>query len=222
MAKEFDIYLSRQPIECDVTVFALPVREDMTAEDQLVLGTSLTGCTLRKHIGAQSGMTPTSHIEDTLRICVERASEHIEMDASAEFELRAVPDIRSAPIVLCSHAVETAASVYASSEDALLIGQGQVPAVLDKHIGPSASNVHIGSGEMQTWEQDYEQIGNRAAVEAELREEKHSTIRAERSVSVGTEVRESMVRYRRLDEMDDFSLSAWDEMTLEEIGYIDI
>lgn len=64
MPKEFDIFLKRHVIECDLLVYSIPYRDGISVTDRLILDAALEAYSLYKFVAVQTGSVLTAHIDD--------------------------------------------------------------------------------------------------------------------------------------------------------------
>lgn len=88
MAKEFDIFLNRRLTECDMIVWSLTYREQLSITEQLILETCLECYTLLKSMAVRNDTSLAAHIEQMRKICLERLTNHYILSSYADFRTR--------------------------------------------------------------------------------------------------------------------------------------
>ena len=68
MSKEFDIFLKKHIIECDLLIYSIPYRDGISVTDRLILNAALESYSLYKFVAVQTGSLLTK--------IVQRAVEH--------------------------------------------------------------------------------------------------------------------------------------------------
>ena len=126
MSKEFDIFLKKHIIECDLT-------------DRLILNAALESYSLYKFVADQTGSLLTAHIDEMIKLCKERLSIGMTFGASAEIEVHNNLYIQNDPIVFDTPAVETIELVMNEFNNGLILTAGDI----DTQVALSAGKVNL-------------------------------------------------------------------------------
>ena len=139
MLKEFDIFLKRHVIECDLLVYSIPYRDGISVTDRLILDAALEAYSLYKFVAVQTGSVLTAHIDEMMKLCKERLSIGIEFGATAEIEVHNNLYLQSDPIILNTPAVETIELVMNEFQNGLILAAGDI----DTQVALSAGKVNL-------------------------------------------------------------------------------
>ena len=121
MAKEFDIYLRRRLTECDLLVYSIPYRDGISVTSRLVLETLLSGYILYKFAAAQTGTEMNAHINQMMKLCLEKLSLGTELSVSASFESQAKLYLENTPVVIDTPTIDTLEQVLNEMESKLVL-----------------------------------------------------------------------------------------------------
>lgn len=121
MAKEFDIYLRKNLTECDVLVYSIVYRDGLTVTDRLILEAALKSYTLQKFAAVQMKSELTAHIDDMLKLCMEKLDMETELDARAELMTHGMLAPDGSSIVLGTSTVETLERAMIEAENKLVL-----------------------------------------------------------------------------------------------------
>ena len=69
MSKEFDIFLKKHIIECDLLIYSIPYRDGISVTDRLILNAALESYSLYKFVAVQTGSLLTAHIDEMIKLC---------------------------------------------------------------------------------------------------------------------------------------------------------
>lgn len=121
MAKEFDIYLRNRLVECDLLVYSIPYRDGVSVNNRLILEAALNGCLLKKAVTANMGLEVGTHINQMIKLCLERLSVGIGLDAAAEIEKHAKLYLDNTPIIVETPIISTIERVFNEAKSNLIL-----------------------------------------------------------------------------------------------------
>lgn len=139
MSKEFDIFLKKHIIECDLLIYSIPYRDGISVTDRLILNAALESYSLYKFVAVQTGSLLTAHIDEMIKLCKERLSIEMTFGASAEIEVHNNLYIQNDPIVFDTPAVETIELVMNEFNNGLILTAGDI----DTQVALSAGKVNL-------------------------------------------------------------------------------
>lgn len=139
MSKEFDIFLKKHIIECDLLIYSIPYRDGISVTDRLILNAALESYSLYKLVAVQTGSLLTAHIDEMIKLCKERLSIGMTFGASAEIKVHNNLYIQNDPIVFDTPAVETIELVMNEFNNGLILTAGDI----DTQVALSAGKVNL-------------------------------------------------------------------------------
>lgn len=139
MAKEFDAYLRKHLTECDLYVYSIPYRNGISATNRLILNAALESYTLWKMAAVQMGSELTAHIDEMIKLCIERLRMDTEITASVGFEKRAICVMDNHPLVIDAPSFTVVKRVIQEAEDGIAI----TAAPLVTWVGTSLGRSHL-------------------------------------------------------------------------------
>lgn len=139
MPKEFDIFLKKHVIECDLLVYSIPYRDGISVTDRLILNAALESYSLYKFVAVQTGSLLTAHIDEMIKLCKERLKIGVVLEATAEIEVHNNLYIQNDPIVLNTPAVETIELVMNEFSNGLILAAGDI----DTQVALSTGRVNL-------------------------------------------------------------------------------
>ena len=138
---EFDIFLNKRLTECDLIIHSLPYRDGLTVVNAMVLESVVLEYLLLKRIAVQSQSVLEAHIDDMLKICCEKLSNHIEIDASAAFHALYSAYSESCDIILSADALRDLLYAYFRTENDIRIDTAPINIYAAKHFGHGNSEM---------------------------------------------------------------------------------
>lgn len=145
MAKEFDIYLNKRVTECDIIVYSIPYRDGLTVINRLILECCLESYALQKFIAIQTGSELTSHIDEMLKICRERLSFGLRLDASVDFQTHYALYSDMSAIQIGAEDLSVLETSFAAAESALCLSAAPILAFVGKSLGTGSSAIEFNS-----------------------------------------------------------------------------
>lgn len=139
MAKEFDIYLRKHLVECDLLVYSIPYRDGISVTDRLILEAALNGYLLHKFAAVQMGSEVEAHIDQMIKLCLEKLNMGVKLDATAEFEATAKLYMEDTPIIIDTPALDMLGQVFNEVENKLVLAAK----VLDTQVAMSMGQVEL-------------------------------------------------------------------------------
>lgn len=147
MAKEFDIYLKRHLTECDLIVYSIPYYDGLTVTDRLIIDAALNGYILQKFAAVQMGSELTAHIDDMIKLCLEKLDMKTVLGATAEIEVHNNIFLKNEPIILDSSDVKMLEHIMNEVENKLILAVEPLETQIAKSIGqadmPLIANVRL-------------------------------------------------------------------------------
>lgn len=147
MAKEFDIYLRKHLVECDLLVYSIPYHDGISVADRLILETALNGYLLCKFAAAQMGAEVEAHIGQMIKLCLEKLSMGAELDTSADFEAHARLYMENSKVVIESSAVNMLERIFHEVENGLILAAGPLTTQVSSSVGrgnfPMWADAHV-------------------------------------------------------------------------------
>lgn len=144
MAKEFDIYLNNRLTQCDIIVYSIPFRDGLTAANRLILESCLESYVLQKFIAVQTNSELVSHIDEMIKICIERLSLGTSLEASVNFQTHYVLNPTPAVIEIAPvDNLETLRTMFTSVDNAMQIAIAPVNAMVAKSLGGGSSDLVV-------------------------------------------------------------------------------
>ena len=147
MAKEFDIYLRKHLVECDLLVYSTPYHDGISVTNRLILETALNGYLLHKFAAAQMGSEVEAHIDQMIKLCLEKLSMGMDLGAVVDFEAHAKLYIENDPIIIDTPAINMLGQVFNEVESGLILavdslvtqvasstGRGDFPLLVDAGV----------------------------------------------------------------------------------------
>ena len=104
MAKEFDIYLRKHLVECDLLIYSIPYREGISVTDRLILEAALNNYVLQKFAAVQMGSELTSHIDKMIKLCLEKLNIGTSLNASATLGAKSNIFLENTPVICLPYA----------------------------------------------------------------------------------------------------------------------
>lgn len=121
MAKEFDIYLRKHLVECDLLVYSIPYHDGISVTNRLILEAALNGYLLHKFAAAQMGSEVEAHIDQMIKLCLEKLSMGMDLGAVVDFEAHAKLYMENDPIIIDTPAINTLEQVFNEVENGLVL-----------------------------------------------------------------------------------------------------
>lgn len=150
MAKEFDIYLRKHLVECDLLVYSIPYHDGISVTNRLILEAALNGYLLHKFAAVQMKSEVEAHIDKMIKLCLEKLSMGTELGAIVDFEAQAKLYMDDSPIIIDTPAVELLGQVFNEVENGLVLaveplatqvasstGRGDFPLLVDASVTDS-------------------------------------------------------------------------------------
>lgn len=127
MAKEFDIYLRKHLVECDLVIYSIPYREGISVTDRMIMDAVLNGQVLRKIDGTIIQAEINAAIGYIAKSCIERANTEAELDVSASFVGLADLNGMSTRSVVDAENIETVKHGFEDVESGAVLSAGPLP-----------------------------------------------------------------------------------------------
>ena len=143
MAKEFDIYLRRRVIECDLMVLSLPFRDGITATNRLILESCIKAYELHKFVAIQTGSELVSHIDEMLKTCYEMLGLDTKLDICAEFQTHYSVYPEKSIIEISQSDINALTTMFTDAKSAMLIGASPLMASIGKPLGFGSSAMTV-------------------------------------------------------------------------------
>lgn len=222
MAKEFDIYLRKHLTECDLIVYSIPYHDGISVTNRLILEAALNSYILQKFAAVQMKSELTAHIDEMIKLCLEKLNMQTVLGVSAEFEAHSKLYLESSPLIIDTPAIEMAGRVMNEVDSGLVIaieplvtqvsastGQGYFPLAVDasvtdtlKHSLLSLRASLVPDAEVAQINQvDYIDIDSPTVIESSLQSLCYNlTFSASAAIEIvtlvlGTEIRHSLGRW---------------------------
>lgn len=143
MAKEFDIYLNNRLTQCDIIVYSIPFRDGLTAAHRMILESCLESYVLQKFVAVQTNSELVSHIDEMIKICIERLNWGTSIDVSADFQTHYV--LNPTPTVIeisPTDKLDTLRTMFTSVDNELQIAVAPLNAMIAKSLGGGSSTIN--------------------------------------------------------------------------------
>lgn len=147
MAKEFDIYLRKHLTECDLLVYSIPYRDGISVTNRLILEAALNSYTLQKFAAVQMKSELVAHIDEMIKLCLERLNMETVIGSSAEFEAHSKLYIEDMPLIIDVSSIEMLERMMNDVESGLVLaveplvaqlavstGRGEFPLTVDSSV----------------------------------------------------------------------------------------
>lgn len=121
MAKEFDIYLQKHLVECDLLIYSIPYHDGISVTNRLILEAALNGYYLMRFAAVQMGSELTAHIVKMIAVCLNKLNLGIELGARVEFEKCAKLYLENTSAILDASAVQIIGHVLNEVENGLIL-----------------------------------------------------------------------------------------------------
>lgn len=121
MAKEFDIYLRKHLVECDLLVCSIPYHDGISVTNRLILEAALNGYLLHKFAAAQMKSEVESHIDRMIKLCFEKLNVGMDLGAAVDFEARAKLYMENDPIIIDTPTISVLGQVFNEAENKLVL-----------------------------------------------------------------------------------------------------
>lgn len=147
MAKEFDIYLREHLTECDVIVYSIPYHDGISVTNRLILEAALNSYTLQKFAAVQMKSELVAHIDEMIKLCLEKLNMKTVIEASAKFEAHSKLYLEDMPLIIDTSSVEMLERMMNDVENGLILavepldtqlavstGGGDFPLLVGAHV----------------------------------------------------------------------------------------
>ena len=121
MAKEFDVYLRNHLTECDLFIYSIPYRDGISVTNCLVLDAALNDYILQKIAATHVGLDLTAQIGQIIKLCSEKLSAGVGLNAAADFEMDAQLYLGHSPLVINIPAIEMVGRVLNVAESGMVL-----------------------------------------------------------------------------------------------------
>lgn len=121
MAKEFDIFLKQHLTQCDLIVYSIPYRDSLSAANRLILETALHGYVLQKLAAVQMGSELSSHIDEMIKLCMEKLNMDTGLGASAEVKTYDKLLLIDNPLIIQAQTIQMMWRMLTEAENGLLL-----------------------------------------------------------------------------------------------------
>lgn len=143
MAKEFDIYLNNRLTQCDIIVYSIPFRDGLTAAHRMILESCLESYVLQKFVAVQTNSELVSHIDEMIKICIERLNWGTSIDVSADFQTHYVLNPTPTVIeIVPTDNLDTLRTMFTSVDNELQIAVAPLNAMIAKSLGGGSSTIN--------------------------------------------------------------------------------
>lgn len=143
MAKEFDIYLNNRLTQCDIIVYSIPFRDGLTAAHRMILESCLESYVLQKFVAVQTNSELVSHIDEMIKICIERLNWGTSIDVSADFQTHYVLNPTPTVIEIApTDNLDTLRTMFTSVDNELQIAVAPLNAMIAKSLGGGSSTIN--------------------------------------------------------------------------------
>lgn len=220
MAKEFDIFLNKHLTECDVIVYAMPFREDLTVLERLILDCCVESYTLQKYVAVQSGLEVVSHIDEMLKTCYERLDESIETDVDIDFSAvySVYPEATGIEFATEAEAMRTS---FAEIQNEIELTLSDIEAAVQAVPNLSQSAIEIDSEITGEHLDKYDNIMHSIEILSDVIETLRVFVIPEYSgISFECEADAVIGNYRLLQDMDESTLLSFDGLLLQDVDFI--
>ena len=168
MAKDFDIYLRSRLHECDLIVYSIPYHDGVSATDRLILEAALNGYILQKIASVQMETKLTAHIDEMIKLCLEKLNIGTAVDASAEIEIYSRLCLDGTPLVIDAHAVEMLGRVMNEVDSGLFLCAQSLDTQVALSAGRTDSPLVMDTGLARVSKQSMLRIYSDTILQSEL------------------------------------------------------
>lgn len=150
MAKQFDVFLRRHLIECDILIQSLPYRDGISVTDRIIVDAVLQGCKLMRIAAAQSGIEVNAQIDRLIKTCLERLSLQTVMDASVDLKATSIAKPVNEPIVMDTKNLGTLETVLNRAEAGMVMAVNPLVTKIAKSLGQMNTGIVVGANVTDT------------------------------------------------------------------------
>ena len=150
MAKQFDVFLRRHLIECDILIQSLPYRDGISVTDRIIVDAVLQGCKLMRIAAAQSGIEVNAQIDRLIKTCLERLSLQTVMDASVDLKATNIAKPVNEPIVMDAKNLGTLETVLNRAEAGMVMAVNPLVTKIAKSLGQMNTGIVVGANVTDT------------------------------------------------------------------------
>lgn len=166
MAKEFDIYLNRRVIECDLMVLSLPFRDGLTADNRMILDTCIEAYTLYKFVAAQSNAAIEQHIDEMLKRCYEMLEIGMSIRSKADFQVHYTMYPEDFSVNIQAKDIPMLTNMFANAQSALQMGVELIDASVGQSAGTGSTVIDVGATLFDTIKNSLLTLKNQLALSA--------------------------------------------------------
>lgn len=216
--EQFDLYLGRRTTECDIIVYSIPYRDGITAVSRLVLDSQARE-SMYKLLSAGSSAELDSWVAQMVMQCVERFCDSLTIQSKAEFDLAKSLALEPLTIELAETGpLPMTAAVFIQAGSGIELGLAALETAYA--VVHTEDRLEVAA----TVEEVVRKLET-AVSAAELAVTARETLvkpagGGTSSIVIDCSAGLSVRRYRLVHEMDDDTLTTYDQQTLDEVDYI--
>ena len=223
---EFDVRYSVYPQNAGIVVDAEVLDHMATtfdkAENAIQFGVAPIRAGIAKSLGnGRSDIEVDAIVKETLKNSILTTHTQLEFGASVDGTNKHGCIEASAGVVPVAELTNLCYRVYRAADAMIQIAAEVVETEIHFSLGSAQSDLVIGSEVTETSVRKYEAFEDAVVLMAELTEKLIQVMEPEQSAVYFIALASAITkRYRLLNEMDNDSLSAYDDMTLDEVDYV--
>lgn len=194
--KDFDIYLNKRPIECDVLVYTLPLRmSEIIAINKIVIDSVIENYILRKEAIGESNFAIGANVNGTYKEIHEQINSIVPLNASADLCTK-YPIVPNPVSIILSQASPKQNNLHISSfymisiRDSIQLTTDPVLAMVYRSIGRMQSGIDIDASIRGFTKTAMEHIVPLVPLGAELRTHKHGFTGVFSGVPINTNLKD--------------------------------
>lgn len=169
MAKEFDVYLNRRLLQCDIIVRSIPFRDGLTVIDRMILNSCLEDCMLQRVIAVQSGSELVSKIDNIIKTCMEKLDHGVIMDANVDIQSRySIRPATEQSLEMSSELPRIVELIQTSASNKMRIAESAAYAYIKRPFGKAQSEMEIRHEDAETFKQCFERAAPGIVLTADL------------------------------------------------------
>lgn len=123
MAKEFDIYLRKHLVECDLLVYSFPYHDGISVTNRLIIDAVIDGVLFqRKYATVKSGIEVNAAIDEMVKWCFEKLSMGVALDTTVDIKTQSRIWMKNDPIIIDVSPMELLGRAFNEINSGLILG----------------------------------------------------------------------------------------------------
>lgn len=193
--KEFDIFLNKRLTECDIIVYSIPYRDELTIVDRLILESCLESYILQKFVALQFGSELVAHIDEMIKTCYEKLNLGVEIGASVAFQKHNSIYPKEIGVEISQEKVKLLSVLLTDAENAIQIATAPLLAQIAKSPGRGSSEIILEQSVRDTLKTDIEKFAPPLLISAVAPFIKHDYDRFDTKIEIYSELPDIFYRF---------------------------